>query len=174
MIKITDEQRKLVEENHNLIYSFLYSNQFSLEEHYDVAAIGLCKAAINFNPNKGYSFATYAYKSMMMNILQELRKGKNAKSIPEYQIYYYQAKMKNDEEDTNSHLNYLPAKENVENDVITQITFEKCLESFKDKEKQMILLLSNGYTQREVGRKLGCSQPQVCRVKNKLLKMWKM
>ena len=93
-----------------MIYSFLYSNQFSLEEHYDVAAIGLCKAAINFNPNKGYSFATYAYKSMMMNILQELRKGKNAKSIPEYQIYYYQAKMKNDEEDTNSHLNYLPVK----------------------------------------------------------------
>ena len=36
--------------------------------------------------------------------------------------------MKNDEEDTNSHLNYLPAKENVGNDVITQITFEKCFD----------------------------------------------
>lgn len=74
MIKITDEQRKLVEENHNLIYSFLYSNQFSLEEHYDVAAIGLCNAAINFNPNKGYSFTTYAYKVMMSKILMEKKK----------------------------------------------------------------------------------------------------
>ena len=104
----------------------------------------------------------------------EKRKNKNAKSIPEYQIYYYQAEMENNEGDANSYLNYLPAKENVENDVITQITFEKCLTSFKDKEKQMILLLSNGYKQREVGKMFGCSQTQVYRVKNKLAEMWKI
>ena len=104
----------------------------------------------------------------------EKRKSKNAKSIPEYQTYYYQAEMENNEGDVNSYLNYLPAKENVENDVITQITFEKCLTSFKDKEKQMILLLSDGYKQGEVGEMFGCSQAQVSRVKNKLVKMLKM
>lgn len=173
VMKITDEQKKLVEENHNLIYSFLQANQFPLDEYYDVAAIGLCMAAINFNPESGCTFSTYAYRVMMSKILMEKRKEKNLKSIPENQIYYYQAEMKNNEGDTNSYLSYFPAKENVENDVVTKITFKKCLQSFKDKEKQMLLLLSNGYKQREVGRMMGCSQTQVYRIKNKFRDIWK-
>lgn len=81
--------------------------------------------------------------------------------------------MKNNEGDTNSYLSYFPAKENVENDVVTKITFKKCLQSFKDKEKQMLLLLSNGYKQREVGRMMGCSQTQVYKIKNKFRDIWK-
>mgnify|MGYP001317500519 CR=1 FL=1 len=45
VIEITDEASELVEENHNLIYSLLHKCHLNIEEWYDIAAIGLCKAA---------------------------------------------------------------------------------------------------------------------------------
>lgn len=58
VIQITDEARKLVEENHNLVYSFLYKYHLDVEEWYDLAAIGLCKAANTYNNDKS-GFSTY-------------------------------------------------------------------------------------------------------------------
>lgn len=49
---MNDEQRKLVENNHNLIYAILHKYNLPIDEYYDVAAIGLCKAAITFDAEK--------------------------------------------------------------------------------------------------------------------------
>ena len=43
-IKLTNDQRKLVEQNHNLIYAFLHTKNLNIEEWYDICAISLCKA----------------------------------------------------------------------------------------------------------------------------------
>lgn len=56
-MKLSDEQVKLVEENHNLIYSFLSSNNFLADDYYDLAAIALCETALHYDPSKG-SFST--------------------------------------------------------------------------------------------------------------------
>ena len=45
-IQLNDEQRKLVADNHNLIYQYLIDNNLPQDEYYDIAAIGLCKAAL--------------------------------------------------------------------------------------------------------------------------------
>lgn len=60
---MTDEQKQLVEQNHNLIYFYLYRHNLSIEEYYDVAAIGLCKAAITFKKRQIGVFyvCTYVY-----------------------------------------------------------------------------------------------------------------
>lgn len=63
MNSLNKEQQKLVETNHNLIYSFAKSNNIDVEEFYDVLAIGLCKAALVYDENKGM-FSTLAYKCM--------------------------------------------------------------------------------------------------------------
>lgn len=41
MNNLNKEQQKLVEDNHNLIYSFAKSRMVDTEEYYDVFAIGL-------------------------------------------------------------------------------------------------------------------------------------
>lgn len=174
MREITDEQRKLVEENHNLIYSFLQKNQFTIDEYYDVAAIGLCKAAMNFDSKKGYSFTTYAYKVMFSEVLIDKRKKRKVSSIPEHQLVYYYTEMENNNGDSCLYLNYIPAKEDVENDAILMTTFKKFLKSLPSKDKQIILLLSNGYKQREVAKLLGYSQEHISRIKSKLADKWKM
>ena len=45
---MTEKQKQLVVDNHNLIYSFLHKHGFDEEEFYDLAAIGLCKAAKSY------------------------------------------------------------------------------------------------------------------------------
>ena len=64
----------LIEENHNLIYSYLHKMRLDIEEYYDLAAIGLCKAANNFDETKGFKFSTYAYRCMNNEVLNQIRK----------------------------------------------------------------------------------------------------
>ena len=46
---MTDYQKQLVTDNHNLIYRFLQKEKLNMEDWYDLAAIGMCKAAKTFN-----------------------------------------------------------------------------------------------------------------------------
>ena len=57
---LTKEQKELVENNHKLIYYYIHKNGLSVDEYYDILAIGLCKAALNFDESKGIKFVTYA------------------------------------------------------------------------------------------------------------------
>ena len=91
---MTDEQRKLIEDNHNLIYSFLYKYHLEVNEYYDLAAIGLCKAAMTYDSEKA-SFYTYAYKCMFTSVFSEIRCKYSGNRIPEEQILYYQKEMVN-------------------------------------------------------------------------------
>lgn len=74
---LNDEQRRLVELNHNLIYSFLrskYLSMDSVEDWYGVAAIGLCKAALVYDENREAKFSTLAYICMNNEVRMVLRK----------------------------------------------------------------------------------------------------
>ena len=57
---LTKEQKELVENNHKLIYYYIHKNGLSVDEYYDILAIGLCKAALHFDESKGIKFVTYA------------------------------------------------------------------------------------------------------------------
>lgn len=168
MVPITKEQKKLVEENHNLIFSFLQKYHLAIEEYYGLAAIGLCKAGKTYNGDKS-NFSTYAYRCMFTTVMCELRKSKQAKRIPEYQLVYYQAEFDDSNgSDTASFINYIPSKENIEDIVLSEIIFNEYASKLKDRDKKIFALFREGYKQREIGKMLGCSQAQVSRVKRKL------
>lgn len=76
MKQLSNSQQKLVEDNHNLIYSFMNKNKLSLnavEDWYGTCAIALCKAALIFNPNKEIEFSTLAYVCMSNEMKMVLR-----------------------------------------------------------------------------------------------------
>ena len=60
---LSQEQQKLVADNHNLIYSFARKHKIDVGEYYDVLALGLCKAAMYHDGVSG-KFSTLAYQSM--------------------------------------------------------------------------------------------------------------
>ena len=158
----------MVTNNHNLIYSFLKKNNLSIEDYYGLAAIGLCKAGKTYKGDKS-SFATYAYKCMFTTVMSDLRKTKRAKSIPEYQIVYYQAELKNNNGvDTSMLMNYIASKENVEINVLSSIMLDEYVRKLKNIDKKILVLFAEGYKQREISQMVGCSQAKVSRVKKKL------
>lgn len=76
---MTNEQQKLVEENINLAYFVAHRFKNTSLEFDDVKAIaclGLVKAAIAFQPDRGLVFNTLAVKVMTNEILMQLRREK--------------------------------------------------------------------------------------------------
>ena len=87
-IILSDEQRKIAEENHNLIYSFARKKNLDIDEFYDLLAIGLCKAAYYFKPNKG-KFSTIAYIRMQHEMYNYYKELNMEKRIPKEKIVHY-------------------------------------------------------------------------------------
>lgn len=168
MIYITEEQKELVEKNHNLIYSFLQKQHLSVEDWYGLAAIELCKAAITFNKEIS-SFSTYAFKCMFTHVYSEKRKELQARTIPSNQIVYYQTQINDDNGNETNFMNYIPSKENVEDTVLSSVIFDEYNKLLTDRDKKIFTLFRDGYTQKEISKIVGCSQPQVSRVKKKLV-----
>lgn len=167
---LTEEQRALVDNNHNLIYSFLRCHNLSIDDYYGLAAIGLCKAAANFDANKS-RFSTHAYRCMFSTVFKEIREQKAQKRIPEDKILYYQIEFNDSKDgDTSTFLNCLPSKENIENDVLAKIILAKYMSALDDRDKCILSLFSEGYKQTEIGEIIGCSQVRISRIKKKLRK----
>lgn len=75
---LDEKQKNLVEQNHKLIYYTLNKYKLNPEEYYDILAIGLCKAAIKFDPERS-KFSTFAMKVMYNEFLQHDRNEKAEK-----------------------------------------------------------------------------------------------
>ena len=72
--------------NENLIYHILKKYNLSVDEYYDVGVIGLCKAAISYNSNFGFTFSTYACKCIENGVKLEFR-NQSKRIHPDMLIY---------------------------------------------------------------------------------------
>lgn len=74
---LTDEQRKLAEENISLvkfaINKYICSMPFEYDDMISIGYIGLCKAAAGFNATKNHTFSTYATKVICRTIWREVQ-----------------------------------------------------------------------------------------------------
>lgn len=87
----------VIEECNGLIYSIAkkYSNNYNIEDLYQVGCIGVMKAYENFKKNLNVKFSTYAYKYIMGEMLEYIRNDRNIKvSSDYYDIYKRYAKVK--------------------------------------------------------------------------------
>lgn len=76
--ELTDEQRVLVEDNHNLIYAYASRNNLTLDDWYGVLAYALCKAAQDYIPERGHKISTVAWAYFG----NEVRKEKHLELMP--------------------------------------------------------------------------------------------
>ena len=165
---LNNAQRKLVEDNHNLIYSFLNSRHLSLdsvEDWYGTAAIGLCKAALAFDESRGVKFTTLAYICMDNEV--RLTLGKNRKNVT--------AVASVDDEivadDSGCFLtDVIPDKRDFYYPVYLNDAIEIATRSLNDRDKQIVdLIMNHGLSYSAVAIKFGVSQPTASRVYNKFL-----
>ena len=155
-MKLTDEQKKLVEENHSLIYWFAKKYHVPIEEYYDVLAQGLCMAAYHYDPSK-CSFSTYAYLCMNTEMHVEYRKTLRKSEIPQGNIFHY--------ENAWQLSDLIPTNEKTENKVIDRISYENLIsllnDILNDKDKEVLNYILNGLTMREIAKIEGTSHQAI-------------
>lgn len=137
-MRLTDEQRDVVEKNHSLIYWYANYRHLDLEEWYDLLAIELCKTVIGYDKTIG-SITTY-YKLRCDNLTRKEYKRQHAKKNFHNGLCVLQ---------DNFHIDY---------DLQNMIELNDLL---KD---DVIRLKYEGYTQNEIGEKLGLSQGYISKI----------
>jgi len=153
---LTPEQQKLVEENHNLIYSYANQKGLNIDEFYPLLAEGLCKAALSFDPSKG-KFSTIAYKTMERKMTHYYRDTNAEKRKGDYELLYYHQEVYSEDGDEKEYdwLSSLSSDENIEEKSIFSVWIQKVSAILKYRERKILSLLSEGYGKEEILRKLG-------------------
>lgn len=161
----TKQKKKFAEENHNLIYSFLNKHNLSIDEYYDVAAIGYCKAVQNFDSSRGVSFSTYAFYCMMNSCRMEIRNSKYLRTIPKDKLVYYQQNITNGkDQEYNLEEILVEDKLCLEDEVTTNLAFKHFLDTIDKRDAEILKLLVKGRTQIEIAEDLNMSQSYVSRL----------
>lgn len=171
VVMMNDAQRQLVEDNHNLIYSYLHTKRLNTEEWYDLLAIGLCKAAIDYDPALS-AFSTFAYTVMRNITWKEFRDGRSVKRTANHTATSLDIVVLDESHTTI--LDLTADTINIEEEIVAKLTVTKALSRVSERDAKCIKLITSGYRQQDIGDILGISQVQVSRIKTKFITKLKM
>lgn len=163
----------LIEHNLRLVAHIVKKYQRPEEDNEDlisIGTVGLIKAVITFNPEKGNRLSTYAARCIENEILMMLRsRKKSSREISLYEpigtdregneIQLFDVMETTDED--------IHEKINLKDDVLT--LYEKVESELSDRER-LVLKMRYGlyneeeYTQREIAKRLGISRSYVSRI----------
>ena len=156
---LTEEQKKMVKDNHNLIYYYCRKNDISIDTYYDVCAIGLCKAAATYDKEQS-TFANYALY-VINNEVKGIYRQNASRGKQDVQVFSYDKILTNNYGDEYTLLDFIitDGKDAYDSSILTD--FNKI---WNKREKRIALLLYEGYTQEEISKIIGVKQPQVSRI----------
>lgn len=157
-IKLTVEERDIVELNHNLIYGYANRKGLDLDEWYGKLAILLCKSVKLWQPNRG-SLSTYFYMRadtlvMLDHKMRNYHKRKANEFVEELDLEVLELEVLDDSFDDLKEKKILREIMDCGNEEIIQLRYE-------------------GYTQEEIADKMGVTQPTISRLLEKTLLEYK-
>lgn len=167
MKQLNKTQQKLVEDNHNLIYSFMNKNHLSfdtVEDWYGTCAVGLCKAALTYNPDRNVKFSVLAYVCMSNEIKmvfrQQEKEIKNPLSL-QYNL---------DDEENISLQDCICSKSDEIGEIEFYTVFNKYYDKLIEKHKNIINdKIYTDMTQKDIGNKYNLSRAHISRIYNDFL-----
>ena len=134
---LTEEQKLMVEQNHNLIYWYISLSNLDIDEWYDLLAIELCYAVQKYDPERG-SLGNYFKLRADDMVYKEYRKRLTQKrKMSEVQL-----------------------NENLESDEFVD-DLESELDNMdwvNDENREILKLRLQGFSQNEIAEKIGLSQ----------------
>lgn len=162
---MTKQQQQLVEDNINLVYFTIvryYPLHKGNEDIIQNGMIGLCRAAIDYNPEKGM-FSTYAIRKIRSAIGYEFRK--DAKRIKTISL--------DAEREANHHGDTVTLQEAVmgDNDVDYVDTTPLC-KVLTPQQRDVFDLLQQGKSKPEIAEILGISRQRVHQQLRVIQKKW--
>lgn len=170
---LTEEQKKLVEENHNLIYWYCHKYNLDIEEYYGLLAVELCRAVQLYDPTKS-KISSYIIKWFWhKHISWDKSKRASSRKANENTISLDKDFGEDGEKATLS--DFMTNGKSVEDEIV-MIPLSAC--GLNDKLMSVVnLRLENpNYTQQEIADILGISQPTVMRrlhtAEKKIKEVW--
>lgn len=168
-MKLNDEQRKLVEDNHNLIYFYARKHHIDLEEYYDVLAMALCYAAYHYDSSKG-TFSTLAIRTMEMKMYNDYRSKNYDKRKISNDVVYYEENFLLDD--------VLPPAEKTEHIAIRNVNYSNVINKINNlltpDERVIVNYLIQGYNRNKISKLINRShesvRKRVIRIKTKITK----
>lgn len=164
---LTQAQKKLIEDNHSLIYSFCIKHNLDIDEYYGPLAVRMCVAIKRFNPDIANisTFMFNVFTKELININTKLSKGK----------YKFNNECESLEKPIQGTEESLTLQDTVEGitgeDILQQIELNTILQYIQDnihlKHYQVLTDLVLGLTQQELAKKYNTSQCQISRLINK-------
>lgn len=175
--KLNAEQKQLVADNHNLIYGYAHKKKLDLDEYYDILALGLCRAALNYDSNRS-SFQTYAYMIMGSEVNAHRRfkvqsKRTLDKSVKEVRLDD-PVDYEDNDKDTYSTIGEFTINPNVPLCDVCEgrMIADDMLSVLSDRERSVVLRKVDGLTENEIAKQLNCSQQNVSHYVKKIKKKW--
>ena len=147
-LRLTEDQQKIVEDNHNLIYWYIHLCNLDHQEWYDLLAIELCYTVMKHDESKG-SLSTYFKLRADGLVYKEYRKSQAQKRYHVDMEYIDNVGSDNG-----------GGHEYVFNDKTD--TYVKDL--FKGEYGNIIRMRYEGYSQTEISTALGVSQSYVSKI----------
>ncbi|GED34014.1 sigma-70 family RNA polymerase sigma factor [Brevibacillus centrosporus] len=144
---------------HHILKNYYPPAGFDYDDLYQVGCIGLVKAAKKFDPSFGIKFTTYAGHFIENELRRMIRTQKAVKRSGDV----FSMDGTGDEEE-GSLADLLANFDSVEEEVEAKLLFSELMRQDPD----ITMLALQGYTQKEIGSKLGISQVHVSRKIRKL------
>lgn len=157
---LTAEQSRMVEENHNLIYTFLNKTKLPMDDYYDLAAEGLIRAVQAYSQDERlqqYSLTTIAFWTMKSTVANEVRRYKSRPQIIslDYTLDDYN-------EPITSFLHSQKDYSTVDQ-ILTRVEVAAAIAVLSLDQKQLLSEIAAGTNQAVIAQTLGLSQAQVSR-----------
>ena len=170
--RLTEERRKFVEENHNLIYSFAKKDGIDVEEYYDLLAIGLCKAGCIYDPARATEFSTLAYVCMKNEYKLYWRVQTNKTHVPEGMLSSYDDYlMYGDEEvEKSDYIDFISGIYGEMDD--SEAYVKEFADSLNERERMILYAYMKGYSEKTIAEFLCVTKQRINCVKHKLQILW--
>lgn len=159
----------LITENHNLIYFCLNKWKMPIDEFYDVAAIGLCKAAQTYDSTRT-KFSTYACTCIYNELKQTLRFERACMRVQQEHCISLDNPVSNNPDTDVTVIDMLTTQDSTEVSVLSQLAIQNIFELLDNRDRLIITLRVLGYDQSEIAPYVGIHQASVSRKLAKIRK----
>lgn len=151
---LTEMEKRMAEENHNLVYSFLHRHGYSIEEFYNVVIFGYLRGIQVYNRKedirKKYQLAFICERNMLAETKDYFRSQNSQKRKPmeitvSLDINYAET----------DNIYNLVAGKSVEDEVLESKQVDEMMENLSEVQRDILKLKLEGYDNKEILSLLG-------------------
>ena len=164
---LSAQERDFAAEHHNIVYKFLYVNKFSIDDFYDIAALGYLqgvRAYLSREKSKtNIPFTVMAWGYMRAAVQQYFNKQDAAKRIPPELILSLDIM-----DEDKVFFDNIYEDQYMENVAIEKQVLETVVKAFTQMQQAMIWCKLDGMNNREMCKELGILDGKLYREMNKI------